>query len=319
MIYNTNGIPSEKPGSKPFYVLELGNGELGLINNDHTFEIERVCIQLRDLLAAKIFGDLKKYRNYFSASIYPFAAQAGIDAEMKLSKDDFEKLVTGLKPQYKEEAHRLFYYFDVENLIGTLQNSIMETKFIVAEFYRNLNVNSFLIHEDFFMIEKGVQFASGPIVTNITALVNHLFINLYSQLDFTTKIIYELERLQTDFSAYPKLKSKDTLYGDSKHTSFKGMTNSIYDMTDAIKTIIYLRNEIVHNASIDSIPKVYQVIENGHIVGKFILLPDMHNGYVKSFKNRKRFFDDENKLNELLPALLEEFWQKLLFTLKAVK
>lgn len=318
-IYNTNGIPSTVPGANPFYVIELGNGDIALSISDYTCQIENACNELRDILAIKIFGDLKKYHNYFTAPIFPFAAQAGIDAEMKLSKEDLESLIMGLKSEHKEEAHKLFYYFDVENLIGTLQNAFMETKVIVTQFYRTLNVNSFLIHDNLFMVDQGIQFASGPIVTNVTALINHLFINLYSQLDFTTKIIFELENLHTDFLGYPKLKSKEKLFGDGKHTSFREMQGSIYQLTDNIRTIMYLRNEIVHNSSIDSIPKVYQSVEKGHITEKFILLPDMKDGIIKSFKNRKRFFDDEVKLNELLPELLEEFWQKLLFTLVAIK
>jgi hypothetical protein len=83
--------------------------------------------------------------------------------------------------------------------------------------------------------------------------------------------------------------------------------------------IISIRNEIVHNSSIDSIPKVFQVIDNKQLVEKFILLPDFQNGFIKTYKNRKRFFFDEIKLNEILPGLVIDFWQRLQVTLQAIK
>ncbi|MBD1432367.1 hypothetical protein H8B06_05985 [Sphingobacterium sp. DN00404] len=316
-FYNTNGIPTDTPGEDRFYIAELMNGELGFSTGDQSYEIEKICIQLRDYLAKKIFGDIQTYHSYFSTPIFPFASLAGIDAEIKLSKEDFEILINSIKD--KERFFRLLYYFDVENLIGTLQNSVLETKYIIGNFYKTLNNNSFLVHKDLTVVDNGIQYASGYIVTNITSLVNHLFINLYSQMDFTTKIIYEMENLHTIFSTYPKLKSKDTTYGDSKKTALREMPGSIYEMSDTIRMIMYLRNEIVHNASIDSIPKVYQNIKNKKIIEKFILLPDFSNGKIKTYKNRKRFFNDDTKLNEILPTLISEFWDKLKFTLSEIK
>ncbi len=316
-FYNINGIPTNIPVEDRFYITELMNDELGFSTGDQSYEIEKICIQLRDYLAKKIFGDITTYHSYFNTPIFPFASLAGIDAEVRLSKEDFETLINSIED--KERLFRLLYYFDVENLIGTLQNSVLETKYIIGKFYKTLNNNSFLVHNDLTMVDDGIQYASGYIVTNITSLVNHLFINLYSQMDFTTKIIYEIENLHMNFETYPKLKSKDTTYGDSKKTAFREMPDSIYEMSDAIRMIMYLRNEIVHNASIDGIPKVYQNIKNKKVIEKFILLPDFSNGMIRTYKNRKRFFNNDTKLNEILPTLISEFWDKLKFTLSEIK
>lgn len=97
------------------------------------------------------------------------------------------------------------------------------------------------------------------------------------------------------------------------------MEGSIYEKNSTISMIMYLRNEIVHNASIDSIPKVYQRIEGGKIVEKYILLPDFRDGIICIFKNRKRFFDDDAKLNAILPELMEDFWNRLKLTLTQIK
>lgn len=51
------------------------------------------------------------------------------------------------------------------------------------------------------------MFASGLTVTRVFTAVNHIFIALYSQLDFVTKICYEMEQMEENYTAYKKLKS----------------------------------------------------------------------------------------------------------------
>jgi len=317
IFYNIDGISSSNPNKDDFFIVENEVGNLVFKEGDLTFEIERLCIELRNLLAIKIFGNLEEYHKFLAAPIYSFASLAGIDAEMRLSKEEFEQFIKTIDD--KTSLNKLLYYSDVENLIGNIQNSVLETKYLVGEFYRTLNKNSFLIQEGLFTVENGIQYSSGPVVTNITALVNHLFINLYSQLDFVTKVIFEFENIHTNFDVYPKLKSKSILFGDSKKTSFKEKSDTIYEMTDNIRIIMYLRNEIVHNSSIDSFPKVYQNIRNKKIIEKFILIPDFHNGLIQTFKNRKRFFNDDTKLNKIIPTLINDFWSKLMNTLNHIK
>lgn len=315
--YNVDGISSTFPKENNFFIVENEVGDLTFKEGELTYEIERLCIELRNLLGIKIFGNIAQYHKFLEAPIYPIVSLAGIDAEIRVSKQDFEKLIKMIDD--KSSLNKLLYFCDVENLIGNIQNSVLETKYLVGEFYRTLNKNNFLVQEGLVTVENGIQYATGPIVTNITSLVNHLFINLYSQLDFVTKIIFEFENIQTNFDVYPKLNSKSILFGDSKKTSFKEKSDTIYEMTDNIRIIMYLRNEIVHNSSIDSIPKVYQNIQNEKIFEKFILIPDFKNGLIQTFKNRKRFFNDDTKLNELIPSLINEFWNKLINTLKHIK
>ena len=42
-------------------------------------------------------------------------------------------------------------------------------------------------------------------------------------------------------------------------------------------------------------------------------------GVIKSSKSRKRFFNDEIKLNEMLPGLVFDFWQRLNVTLAQLR
>lgn len=314
MFYNVNGIPTDKPILDKFWVQESSDNFI-FNKGDITFDIDFKCVELRLEISKKIFGSTQAYYKY--AEIAPdFFRYGGIDADIKISKKQFESLITKIGKD--EISNKLLYYYDVTNILGTIQNGVLETKYLLGQFYKTLNLNTYLLDGQRTVVDDGVQFASGMIVTNITSLVNHLFINLYSQLDFVVKFIYEFENIATDYSSYPKLKSKDILFGDAKKTSLNDLANSLFDLSDNIKMIISLRNEIVHNSSIDSIPKVYQVIKDKVLIEKFILLPDFHNGFIKTFKNRKRFFYDEVKLNEILPELIIDFWKKLQNTLNSI-
>lgn len=317
VVYNTNGIPSETPNENVFYIYESSIGEYIFNREDKTKEIENRCNELRNKLAIKIFGSIERYHQLLPSPIYPVVALMGIDAEAKISKEEFEKFLRTFKDQ--ELLNKCLYFFDTENIISTIQNSVLETKVLIGEFYKELNQNSFLVLPNYTTVETGFQYASGFHVTRLTSTVNHLFINLYSQMDFVTKLIYEFENLHIDFNKYPKLKSKDIQFGDSKKTSFKDKKDTLFELTDNIRIIMYLRNEIVHNASIDNIPKVYQNIADKKIIEKFVLLPDFDKGIIKSFVNRKRFFDQDTKLNEILPDMISEFWTKLLQTLVEIK
>lgn len=317
MFYNINGMPSEFPSEEEFFITENIVKDFIFKEGDLTLEIENICIRLRNKLATSIFGKIENLHFLNSCPIFPFVAYAGIDAEIKISKLEFEKVYSEIKD--KKTLNKLLYYYDVENLIGNIQNSILETKYLVGNFYKILNENTFLVAENHTTVEDGIQYASGPIVINITSIVNHLFINLYSQLDFVTKLAYEIENLNSDFDKYPKLKSKDILYGDQKKIKLVNLPHSLFELSNNIKIIMYLRNEIVHNASIDSIPKVYQVIKDKKIVEKYILLPDFENGMIQVYKNRRRFFNDDVKLNEILPEIITDFWQRSKLTLEKIE
>lgn len=315
--YNLNGLISDKPSSKSFFVTQNLSNDFIFKEGDNLLSIENLCFKLRNELAVKIFEKIETFHYLNSCNIFPFAALAGIDAEIRISKEEFEKTYSQIND--KETLNKLLYYYDVENLIGNIQNSIIESKHLVGEFYKVFNENSFLISDNHTTVDNGIQYASGTIVTGITSLVNQIFINLYSQLDFITKLIFEIENLSNDFAIYPKLKSKDILFGDSKKTQFHNLKDSIFELNSNLRLIVFLRNEIVHNASIDSIPKVYQIIENKIITEKFILLPDFEDGIIQKYKNRKRFFNKDTKLNLILPEIIIDFWRRVEFTLKSIE
>lgn len=308
--YNINGISTDNPTDLSV-VYEWSNN-FSIKSNDNTGEIDIKLISLTHKVANTLFGSIQNLYNFPLTFAHSYG---GVDAEIKVSKQEFEKWVNSQK---SVETNKVLFYYDFQNLVGSLQNLVQESRFLYCDFYKTLNENSFML------VDKPMQsdilmFASGQLVTNIFSKINHLFINLASQLDFITKISFELENLPNDFNDYPKLKSNGILYGDSKRIKAINFDSTLFEKTNDLKLILSLRNEIVHNASFENIPKVYQVFMDNAMIEKFIFIPDTTNGNFDTFKNRNRFFNNEVKLNEILPELVTKFWNKMEKTIDKLK
>lgn len=309
-FYNKNGISSTKPTNEIFWILEWNN-QFSINSRDISGDLDFELIALTHKLQSKLFGSPQAFYNKLMTRT-TWLSYAGIDAEIKISKVEFEKLVI---ENNTEETNKFLYYYDVNNIIGSLQNLVQKSKYLFCEFYKILNINSFMLQPKPFE-KDSLMFASGQLVTNIYSTINHLFINLASQLDFITKICIEFENFPKDFNVYQKLKCRGKLFGHAQRIKKLPFENTVFAKSDKIQLILSLRNDIIHNSSLENIPKVYQQFQNWEMIEKFILIPDNTNGLFDSFVNRNRFFNNDVKLNEILPDLIFEFWNKLMTTIK---
>lgn len=310
MYYHQNGLPSDEPRENEYWITYFYD-RFVMKEDDLSYDLENSLLSMYGLFQTKIFGSPQKYfKNIYSMG--QWIPYAGIDAELKISKIEFEKI---LKISKSEETHKMLYYYDCVNLIGSLQNLVQESRYLFCDFYRVLNSNSFML-QPLPMKPTMIMFASGFLVTDLFSKINHLFITLSSQLDFVTKLLFELKNIHTDFSEYPKLKSKGLLYGDFRKLKFVDIGETLFEKAESVNLIISIRNEIIHNSSFENIPKVYQAFENNKMVEKFVLIPDHINGNFVTSKNRNRFFDNDIKLNEVLPNIFLDFQRRLIKTIQ---
>lgn len=314
-FYNINGISSIEPNDN-FWVANNGI-DFAINANDITGDIDMNCIMLQHEIGHIIFDGIKKLHSK-QAGMQIWVPYAGIDGDLKVTKEQFEILINNSGKN--EDLNKLLYYYDVSNLIGTFQNSVQETRTLFCQFYEELNTKSFMLASNP-IDANGEMFTSGRLVTSLFSKVNHLFISIYSQLDFLTKIAYEIENLPSNFENYPKLKSAKILFGDSKKTKMHELEKTVFEKSvKNIKLIQTLRNEIVHNASFENIPKVFQQFKDNKMIEKFIFLPDFdEDGIIKTFKSRKRFFGMDIKLNLILPELIFDLWKRQLETISILK
>jgi hypothetical protein len=320
MYYNVNGVPSQEPNDN-FYIEEIDN-DFTFPKKDIVLNIEHNCILLYEYLKDMIFLDKNIYYSLQKKTgiFFPFA---GLESDIKISKNEFESIINLIENnkdlECKKLLFKLLYYYDFSKLISTLQNSVIESLFLFCNFYKLLNTKNYLV-TDIEVLKKTnfnnkILYAGGFFVTDIVSNINHIFINLHSQLDFLTKILFEFQNICTKYESYPRLTSKTILFNYGKNIKIIPLENTIFERHERILMIESFRNEIIHNASFDNYPKVYVKIQEWKIIEKFILIPDLNDGILTSYKNRNRFYSEDKKLNLILPSIMQNFWNKLNYTL----
>ena len=127
---------------------------------------------------------------------------------------------------------------------------------------------------------------------------------------------YELEHLKNCESSYAKLASRKILYGDKKELKVDPV-GTVFEKCRTTSIIENLRNEIVHNATWEMSPKIFIDVCEGVIASRYIFFPDFTaEGTLVTFKNRKRFFADGVKVNDVLPNLYFDVMKRICETLR---
>ena len=319
-FYYTNGTTTTTyPSSDTlFYIEEYKQPEKTLYSypgDDIFYDLDSTCINLYDLFRDKIFSSSDEYYHFLDF-LPQGITRAGLDSDFNLPKDIFAKYFTeSLLNLYPPEfltnpelnivinkldnnKFRYAYLKDCQSMISTLQELIWSSQNSFVAFYKYLS--EVPVRYDFKNIYCDIS-PEGRIVFNMSS---NLIIALYSIFDILTKICFELEHLKDCSTAYPKLASSKKLFGDKKDLKCIDFEGTIFEKTNEVNIISSLRNELIHNATWEMNPKIFISIENKHLIEKFIFMPDFDDdGYLITYKNRKRFFSNGKKLNEELPSL----------------
>lgn len=235
-----------------------------------------------------------------------------MNSESTLSRDDFEQAVNALREM--PQLHKLLYLYDCRKLVSGIQECTKKVCFLVGEFYRALNLDQLFYPP--VAEPDGVRWITSPAVTRITTTLNVIFIRLHSLLDYSTKLVHEIEHRRSDFSAYPKLSSSSIQFGNRRRTGWGEAPGTLFEPGEPIQEIELVRNLVIHDGLLDDIPKVYKVVKDGHAVEKFVLMPDRANGRLDRYKNRALFYSSDDKINLRLPTLISLFQVKQLATLR---
>lgn len=307
-----NGIPTDLPlESGTTFFIRDPQGAWYPNQNNLVYEVETCCLKLYDLFAKKVFGDISKF-HAFSRSCPDFLVTSGMNSESTLSKGQFEELLNRLPTD--ECTNRALYLYDCFKLVSGIQECSKEVMQLQGEFYYSFNLEEFFYPK----IEEpdGTRYITSPVVTKLYAMLGFIYIRLHSLLDYTTKLVFEIEKIKTNFDNYPRLASKNIMYSDKRNTSLDNTPRTIFESCSFINEIEAIRNHVIHNGLLDDLPKAYKVIVQGNCIEKFVLLPDRNeSGRFESYKNRNLFYSREDKVNEKLPAIISEFQSRLVNTL----
>lgn len=310
LYLNLNGVPSGRPRQDGIpYLWFDSQGVWRLSHGDTSYEVEDICIHIHDALRRAVIED-DPYNALLPAAPQ-FLHLSGLNSESTLSKVDFEKFLR-LTADFPE-INRFLFLYDTQKLVASIQECLKELIQMVGEFYHTLNTEALFyppIKQD-----DGIRYNTSPTVTKLFALLTFVFVRMHSLLDFMVKLALEADRIPTDFTKYPKLRSSSEQFGSRKKVSFNKHPGSLFEDCEFITFVETLRNHLIHDGLLDDIPKAYERIENGVAVERFLLLPDMTAGRFDRFGNRNLFFSREDKINERLPEILAEFQTRLIVTL----
>jgi hypothetical protein len=322
MYYLANGQKTARLARQKFFIQKMnlhppsGNFRLPeddlfhFPGDDIFYTLDSECVSLYDNLRRKIFPDSDEYYRFFqSAPIW--MTSAGHDSDFSLGQSEFEKLINGLG----EENHfRLLFWADCSALISYMQNRTIGSKAKFIQFYIN-----FCDCEPLTMKEDDVFWLSGGSTIVVFSLLNDLIITLYSILDLVAKVACQFEQIPESFNDYPRQKALRMLYGDRKRLKKTFSNDTLFGDAPTLKLVENLRHELIHNGSWEAIPKLFFRVEKGEVKEKWILMQDEIDGRLVAYKNRKRFFSKEVKINQRLPSICMEFWSRLLNTIQELQ
>lgn len=312
---NLDGIPSTAPhGNGLPHFWQDPQGAWRLNEGDRSFDVEAVCLQLHEGFRTAIMQGVD-YSGLLRV-LPAFVFEAGLNSEAPVSSSQFQELLKRVATF--PELNRFLYLYDCQRLVSSIQECAKEVMQILGEFYLTLNTEPFFGFGGHAVKPNETRWSSSPTTTKLTAFLNFIFIRLHSLLDYSVKVGTEGQRLRTDFTRYPKMASSNAQFGDRKSLSFNGRAGTLFEHCQFVTSLEILRNHLIHDALLDEMPKGYERFENGVVVERFLLFPDMTAGRLDRYVNRNLFFGGEDKINLRLPALVTEFQLRLQKTLEAV-
>ena len=219
---------------------------------DLSHEIDDVCARIDDALLGRLFDRIEDYHAILP-NIPVWVTNAGLNSESAISRDVFEKLVGANK---HPTTHKLLYLYDCRRLVSGIQDALIEVVQLQGEFYKTLNLEELFCPPGAF--PDGVSHIRSPVTAKLIAFINVIYIRLHSLLDYATKLVFEAEHLKAEFSRYPRLASKDKLFGDRRRISLNKTPGTLFEPCDLITEIEDIRNLIIHHGFFDEQPNLYR-------------------------------------------------------------
>jgi hypothetical protein len=298
------------------------------------YEIDNTCVKLYDALTKTIF-DINQY--YALRPLEPiWYSECGIDSESGSSKDFFDRCVQASVNEIEQTdeigkilassssifhpVSRYIYLYDLHALLGYIQNNIISIKQNVEDFYILLGEYTDVNMPYIDTAEDNYYFTSGGKCVKLFNSLSAIIITMNSVFDLISKLTFEVGNIPDSFgNKVHKFKCNNTTFVYGRNDRIFGDMNiegTIFETDKNIKLVTELRNELIHNSSWQSINKLYVHYKQNEIVEKYILIPDFdETGTIIRSGNRNHFFAQENRINEMLPEILEDIMKRIHKTL----
>lgn len=267
------------------------------------------CLQL-------LFSSADEFWNALEASDFN-VIQAGLDPEAIHGRDAFNDACNQMADPLEQ---KLIFYYSIRNYNHVAQNILSHILIGLGDAYALLsepNLHEHVSLEDqMHTAGEGYRNAVSVKCFRIWSNINFCIEKTISLLDFTTKYVFELSKLEPN-TIPGKPKARHTTFGDWKGIRLARDT-PLSSMSDDLRLVTALRDETVHNGTIDHFSRIYEHTSGADVKRRFLLLPDHDNGRLHTAGGRKRFFHQDNHLNAVLPSLLKNVFVDVLVSLREI-
>ncbi len=312
-ILNLDGIATAKPPGSGLFFRNIPLEGWCISRGDRSYEIGDLCRDLDYGFRSAIMEDVE-YEMLVGA-MPQFVAEGGLSADCPVGSGMFEQFLA--KFPESSEINKFLYFYDCERLVSSVSQCLMEVNSAMGDFYYTLNMD-FRESNATRLGRDGVVTTRSGRVTRLMAYLNFIFIRLHSLLDYSVKLAVESESIKTDFSRYPKMRSLSAQFGHRRDVSFNGAAGTLFERCPFIDAVETLRNHVIHDGLLEEQPKLFERVDNGVVVERFVLFPDMTDGRFDRYGNRNLFYGGEDKINLRLPDFVLEFQARLEATLALI-
>lgn len=321
---DTNEIDKDKRDSLSNILMMRSHKTLDEFMSDYTYydengarlssllyDLNSLEVELHDVITKNVFRGIDYYKLVCIAPTW--VRDAGHSQEASMTKARFESL---LEYNNNPITHKFLYYHDCEMLMSAFQNRTQAIEHMINSIFKHLSPELRSIKE-----YEEVVFSSCRADIDLHVFLNSLIITLASSFDLITKVAHELLHMhEVSFEGYPKMKSAKVTYGDRVRLSEDlKVEQTLFAENEPIyvRQIMSLRDEIIHNGSLDFRYSSYHGIIDGKI-DDFLFFPEMtESGVLLSHKARRKFYSDYNRtFNVILPQLVCDVLECLRHTLR---
>lgn len=242
--------------------------------------------------------------------------QAGLDPEARAGRDqfnDFFKSASG-------DAQKLIFYYSVRGYNHAAQNMLNHVIISLGDAYELLSRENL---EEKVPLEvqsyggEHYRHLRSPTCHRIWEKLNFCIEKIISFLDFLSKYIAELSAMDGK-KITGRLNTSSVTFGGWRKIKLAKDT-ALSNQSDDLRMLNVLRDETVHNGTIDHFSRIYEHAVDSIVQARFLLIPDHDGGRILTVAGRRRFFHQDNHLNAILPAAINRVLNDTLLSLRTIE
>lgn len=287
------------------------------ISNNPSLPVDEIMSSLEDInlkLLQRLFSDPSGFWDALATFDFDLL-QAGLDPEARAGRDqfnDFFKSASG-------DAQKLIFYYSVRGYNHAAQNMLKHVIISLGDAYELLSNEN--LEEK---VPLAVQSHGGEHYRNLTSPTCHriwerlsyCIEKVISFLDFLSKYIAELSAMDGK-KVTGRLNTSSVTFGGWRKIKLAKDT-ALTNQTDDLRMLMVLRDETVHNGTLDHFSRVYEHAVDSTVQARFLLIPDHDAGRILTAAGRRRFFHQDNHLNAILPTAIHRVLDDTRLSLRTI-